>query len=191
MRRAGAVLAIALIGALATHAYGWSRPIDGGTIDETFDLVHEDFCGVPGLDVTDVGTVWIRYRVTTHGRLQVPYYAENIRESGVVTDPTTGRSVSFTVVTNGKDLHATDNGDGTFTIVAFGTGSYTVWSEDGKVLGRNPGQFREKILIDTKGTLHDLSDDQFLGRLEVLKESTGRTDDVCAATLAGLGVDVS
>lgn len=73
--------------------------------------------------------------------------------------------------------------------MAFGTGSYTVRSEDGKVLGRNPGQFREKVLIDTNGTPQDLSDDQFLGRLEVLKESTGRTDDVCAAMLAGLGVD--
>lgn len=189
MRKVVAVLGIALTGALATHSSGWSRPIEGGTVDETFYLVHEDFCGVPGLDVTDVGTVWIRYRVTTHGRLQVPYYAENIRESGVVTDPTTGRSVSFTIVTNGKDLHVTDNGDGTVTVVAFGTGNYTVRSEDGKVLGRNPGQFREKVLIDTNGTPQDLSDDQFLGRLEVLKESTGRTDDVCAAMLAGLGVD--
>lgn len=189
MRKVVAVLGIALTGALATHSSGWSRPIDGGTIDETFDLVHEDFCGVPGLDVTDVGTVRIRYRVATHGGLPFPYYAEHLRESGVVTDPTTGRSVSFTIVTNVKELQATDNGDGTFDVVAFGTGSYTVWSEDGKVLGRNPGQFREKVLIDTNGTPQDLSDDQFLGRLEVLKESTGRTDDVCAAILAGLGVD--
>lgn len=188
MRRVVTVVASALVGTLASSAIAAARPIDRGTIDDTFDLVHEDFCGVPGLDVRDVGTVWIRYRVTTHGRLQVPYYAENIRESGVVTDPTTGRSVAFTIVTNGRDLHITDNGDDTLTIVAFGTGSYTVWSEDGKILGRNPGQFREKILIDTKGT-PDPSDDVFVGQLEVLKPSTGRTDDVCAAMLEGLGVE--
>lgn len=187
MRRVATVVATALVGTLATSALAVARPVDGGTIDDTFALVHEDFCGVPGLDVTDVGTVHIRYRVTTHGRLQLAHYAENLREEGVVTDPATGRSVSFSVVTNGKDLHITDNGDGTLTIVAFGTGSYTVWGEDGKALGRNPGQLREKVLIDTLGTA-DPSDDVFLGQLEVLKPSTGRTDDVCAAMLEGLGV---
>ncbi|HWJ08400.1 MAG TPA: hypothetical protein VNS46_03435 [Nocardioides sp.] len=188
MRRLVAVLATALAGTVAVSATAASRPIDGGTVHDTFDLVQEDFCGVPGLDVTDVGTVRIRYRVTSRGRQQLSYYAENVRESGVVTDLRTGRTVSFTIVTNGKDLHVADNGDGTLTIVGFGTGSYTVRSADGGILGRNPGQFRDSILIDTRGT-PDPSDDVFLGQLEVLKASTGRNDDVCAAMLAGLGVE--
>ena len=75
-----------------------------------------------------------------------------------------------------------------WTIVTFGTGNFTLYGADGKAIARNPGQFRERILIDYGGTPYDLSDDEFVRPLGVVKESTGRTDDLCAAMIDGLGV---
>lgn len=58
--------------------------------------------------------------------------------------------------------------------------------EDGKALGRDPGQIRFKILIDTAGTPSDPSDDEFLAFLGVVKGSTGRSDDFCATAVPAL-----
>jgi hypothetical protein len=182
------VSAVALLNALMLTAPADAKPIERGTINDTYDLVHDDFCGVPGLTVSDRGRVQIRFRINTHGRSQLPYYAENVREDGTVTSPTTGRTITYSIVTNGKDLHVADNRDGTVTIIGFATGNYTVWGDEGRALGRNPGQFRDKVLIDRNGTPFDFSDDEFLGQLEVIKPSTGRSDDICQAMLSGLGV---
>ena len=46
-----------------------------------------------------------------------------------------------------------------------------------------PGQVRSKLLFDHAGTPTDPSDDEFLGFLGSVKESTDRTDDFCAAAL--------
>ena len=46
---------------------------------------------------------------------------------------------------------------------------------------------RFKILIDHGGTPTDPSDDEFLEFLGVVKESTGRSDDFCAAILEAIG----
>jgi hypothetical protein len=51
---------------------------------------------------------------------------------------------------------------------------------DGKALARNPGQVRFELLVDHGGTPTDPSDDEFLG---LVKGSTGRTDDFCAAVV--------
>jgi hypothetical protein len=182
------LLSSALSGVLVTAAPVDAKPVDRGTFTESYDLVHEDFCGVPGLTVSDVGSVRVRFRVNTHGRSENPGYAENLREEGTVTDISTGNLVTYTVVANSKDLHVSDNHDGTITVSSFGTGNFTVRDENGTALGRNPGQFRHQVLIDTNGTPDDFSDDELLDD-QVLKESTGRNDDVCAAFLEGLGVE--
>lgn len=54
-----------------------------------------------------------------------------------------------------------------------------LYGEDGKVIGRNPGQTRVEILVDHGGTPTDPRDDEFLEFLGVVKESTGRNDDFC------------
>jgi hypothetical protein len=83
-------------------------------------------------------------------------------------------------------LRITDNGDGTITILVLATGNAVLYGEDGKALARNPGQIRFEILIDTAGTPSDPSDDEFLAFLGVVKGSTGRSDDFCAAAVPAL-----
>jgi hypothetical protein len=142
-----------------------------------------------GLTVSDIGTIKVRFRVIAQGRRGFAHYAENLREQGTVTDLDAGNSTTYSIVANSKDLQVTDDHDGTISVTSFGTGNFTVAGADGKALGRNPGQARHKVvLIDTNGTPDDFSDDELLDD-EVLKESTGRNDDVCAAFLVGLGID--
>lgn len=81
-----------------------------------------------------------------------------------------------------KDLHVTDNGDGTLTIVVLATGNYTLYGEDGHAIARNAGQVRFEVLIDHNGTPGDPSDDSELD-FKVAKESTGRSDDACEAAV--------
>lgn len=184
--RTAALFAIAVITVASSPAS--AKLIQSGEVHDTYDYVHRDFCGMPGLSVSDKGTFDQTYRVRTRGREQVVYYSEHIQERGIVTHTQTGRWVSYFLIVNGKDLHVTDNRDGTVTTIGFGTGAYTVKSPDGKVIGRNPGQFRSEVLIDTNGTPFDGSDDKFLAELSIIKESTGRNDDLCAAFLTGLGL---
>ena len=54
-----------------------------------------------------------------------------------------------------------------------------------KAIGRNPGQFRFELLVDHGGTPTDPEDDVEL-EFQVLKESTGRSDDFCEVALAVL-----
>jgi hypothetical protein len=94
--------------------------------------------------------------------------------------------VTAVLIGNDKDLRVTDNGDGTLTVLVVATGNAVVYREDGKAIARNPGQTRFEILVDHGGTPTDPSDDEFLAFLGIVKESTGRTDDFCAAVVPAL-----
>jgi hypothetical protein len=58
-----------------------------------------------------------------------------------------------------------------------------VYGPDGKAIARNPGQVRVELLVDNGGTPTDPSDDGELEFVRVVKESTGRTEDFCAAAV--------
>jgi hypothetical protein len=53
------------------------------------------------------------------------------------------------------------------------------------VIGRDPGQIRVEFLVDHGGTPTDPSDDVFLAE-ELVKGSTGRSDDFCEAAVPAL-----
>lgn len=103
-----------------------------------------------------------------------------------MTNLATGSWVSVVNVVMSKDLRLTDNGDGTLTVVVFGTGNTVVSGSDGKAIARNPGQTRLEFVVDHGGTPADPSDDSFVEFLGLIKESTGRNDDLCAAMVAEL-----
>ena len=96
-----------------------------------------------------------------------------------------GKTVTLVNRANGKDLKLTDNGDGTLTAVTFGTGNTVLYGPDGKAIARNPGQSRFELLIDQRGTPTDPSDDELIS-IELVKGSTGRSDDICAAAIEAL-----
>jgi hypothetical protein len=60
-----------------------------------------------------------------------------------------------------------------------------LYDEDGKAIARNPGQIRIELIIDHGGTPTDPVDDAVLSE-EVVRGSTGRSDDFCEAAVAVL-----
>ncbi|HET6918828.1 MAG TPA: hypothetical protein VFI46_05095, partial [Jiangellaceae bacterium] len=97
-----------------------------------------------------------------------------------------GNAISGSFNTMQRALDATDNGDGTLTVLFLATGNSVTFGPDGKAIARNPGQIRFELLLDHNGTPTDPTDDEFLAFLGFVKESTGRTDDFCAAAVPAL-----
>jgi hypothetical protein len=139
-------------------------------IIEPIDFVAEDYCDVAGFDVQISGVFEAVLQIRTRRGLE--YFSEH--QSVTTTHSVDGRSISVVSKPFFKDLHIEDQGD-TLLITAFGTGPESVYGPDGKAIARNPGQFRFLVTID-KETGEELS-------FELIKESTGRNDDFCAAVL--------
>ena len=152
-------------------------------IDEQESIIEEDFCGVEGLTVRfDTSTVG-RVHAVPHGPDGLVYFGFNLKVTEVVTNIANGNFVTSVATVRDKDQRVTDNLDGTLTILVLATGNAVLYGEDGKAIARNPGQVRFELLVDHGGTPTDPSDDgepEFLG---VVKESTGRSDDLCEAAV--------
>ena len=143
-----------------------------------FDNVDENFCGVDGLTVEihdEVDAVF-------HPRVKkgLVYFADHFQiESSYTSD---AAFVTTRDVVHSKDLSVVDNGDGTLTIITFGTGNATVYGPDGKAIARNPGQVRFELVVDHGGTPGDPEDDELISET-LIKGSTGRNDDFCEAVV--------
>jgi hypothetical protein len=181
--RVAAVLTAAAV-AFAMAAPVTGAPLERGTFHDEFSFIDPDLCGA-GIEARIDGVVDGRFLVTRRGRDGLVYFMEHIHRTDTYTNLANGRTVTSKELTMQKDLHVTDNGDGTLTIVVFATGNYTLYGADGRAIARNPGQFRFQLLIDHNGTPGDPSDDLELA-FTVLKESTGRSDDACEAAVPAL-----
>lgn len=155
------------------------------TITEPLSGHFEDFCGVEGFTVDRTGTFESRLKIRTR-KSGLDYFLEHITTEETLTGVASGLSVHIHTAFIAKDLKVTDNGDGTLTIVQLLTGPSTLYGPNGKALARDPGQVRFLLVIDTNGTPADPSDD-FEVSSELIKGSTGRNDDYCAAIVAAIG----
>ena len=183
--RVGAVLAVcaAAVVVFAGIATGAGK-VFKETIHDEFEFVDDDFCGA-GLEVEVAVTLDIRVNVLARGPDQLVYFMQHFTETDVLTNLENGRSLRSVVKAIDKDLRVTDNGDGTLTVLILATGNATLYGENGKAIARNPGQIRVELLIDHGGTPNDPDDDVVLSE-EVVKGSTGRSDDICAAAVPAL-----
>jgi hypothetical protein len=127
----------------------------------------------------------IRVHAVAHGRDRLVYFLQHGTETDVLTNLENDKSVSSFARVIEKDLRVTDNGDGTLTVLILATGNAVLYDEDGKAIARNPGQIRLELLIDHGGTPNDPSDDEVLSE-ELVRGSTGRSDDFCEAAVAAL-----
>jgi hypothetical protein len=163
-----------------------AKVIERGSFHDEFTEQVQSFCDEAGLTVRQDVTVDGRYVIRSHGRDQLAYFQNHVRVHVVYTNVANDEYVTEKVSSLEKDLKVTDNGDGTLTILVLATGNAAVYNDNGKAIARNPGQFRYKVLIDHGGTPADPTDDKFVKFLGVAKESTGRTDDFCAAVMPAL-----
>jgi hypothetical protein len=182
--RLGALPALGLILA-ALAATADAQQVFRETIHDERDIVLEDYCGVPGLTVELASVIDIRVQIVPHGRARLAYFLQHGIVKEVLTNPATGKSLTSVAKVTEKDLRVTENGDGTLTVLDLSTGNAVLYGADGKAIARNPGQTRFELLIDDGGTPTDPSDDEVLGQ-EVVKESTGRSDDFCEAAVPAL-----
>ena len=185
-RRVGRLVVVltAAVVAVAVAAPVTAAPLEHGTFHDEFGFVDPDFCGA-GLEVQVDAVVDGRFLATRHGQDGLVYFSGRFHRTDTYTNLANGQTVTSDERTNQKDLHVTDNGDGTLTIIVLATGNYTVYGEDGHAIARNPGQVRFELLIDHGGTPGDPSDDLELD-FKVIKESTGRSDDACEAAVPAL-----
>jgi hypothetical protein len=180
------LLATALLAALVLAVPAQAEP--GRVFKETVHL--EDFTEIEGFCDTEM-TVRSHFvadltqTVMPRGRDGLIYFANRVTITETFTNVDNGKTVVSTVNAIEKDLRVTDNGDGTLTILVLATGNAVLYDSDGKAIGRNPGQFRFELLVDHGGTPSDPSDDTEIS-FEVVKESTGRTDDFCEVTVPAL-----
>ncbi len=180
-----AAMAIAVPISLAGAAS--ARVLERGTFHEEFRDRVNRFCDVRGFTVDRDATLDGRFMITSHGPDQLPYYHEHSTITEVVTSVASGDHVTRVERVLDKDHRVTDNGDGTLTVRVLATGNSVLYDSSGKAIARNPGQVRFEFLIDHGGTPQDPSDDEFLEFLGVVKGSTGRSDDFCAATIEAIG----
>ena len=184
--RLGAILALVTTAAVMFAAAATAGPgqVFRETIHEEFEFVDDNFCDA-GLSVEVAVVLDIRVQAVAHGRDRLVYFLQHGTETDVLTNLENGKSIrSFARVIE-KDLRVTDNGDGTLTVLILATGNAVPYGEDGKAIARNPGQIRVELLIDHGGTPNDPSDDELLAE-ELVKGSTGRSDDFCEAAVAAL-----
>ena len=123
--------------------------------------------------------------IMPRGRDGLIYFANRLSITETLTNVENDKFVVSTVTLIDKDLRVTDNGDGTLTILILSTGNAVVYNSDGKAIGRNPGQVRFELVVDHGGTPSDPSDDTEIS-FELVKGSTGRTDDFCEAVVPAL-----
>jgi hypothetical protein len=185
-RRLGAILAVGGVTAVVCATAANAGQASHESIHDEGTVVLEDFCDVPGLDVDLDFTLDLRIQGVQRGPDRFAYFLSHGKRTETITNPATGRSVATRSGVIEKDLRITDNGDGTLTVLVLATGNATVYGADGKAIARNPGQVRFELLVDTGGTPSDPSDDEVIERLETVKESTGRSDDFCAAVVPAL-----
>ena len=154
------------------------------TFHDEFTDVDDNFCD-EGLNVQIDTVVDGRALVRTRGPEALVYFTEHLRVTNTFTNLDNDATIHAVDRVVFKDLKVIDNGDGTLTVVVLGTGNATLYGADGKAIARNPGQIRFELLIDHGGTPADPEDDVELD-FQLIKESTGRTDDFCAAAVPAL-----
>jgi hypothetical protein len=185
LRRGSAVLvSLLVLCGLSTAVAAAAGPLLKERFHDEGTFVDEDFCGA-GLTVDGTFVVDGSVLVVPHGPDGLQYFLEHVKVTVVYTNRANSKTVTFDVTRVNKDLRVTDNGDGTLTILALATGNDVYYGPEGNVIGRNPGQVRLEIVVDHSGTPTDPSDDVFLAE-ELVKGSTGRSDDFCEAAVPAL-----
>jgi hypothetical protein len=155
--------------------------IESDRFHEEFSGVNDDFCGVSGWAVAFDGSTDGRFQVRTQGRDGLVYVMDQFRTIISFTDVATGQTATHiephTII---KDLHVTENPDGTLTIIVLGTGGGRLVGEEGTPIAKFSGQVRWRIVYDP-ATDTELSN-------EVIFGSTGTNDDTCVELMEHWGV---
>lgn len=121
--------------------------------------------------------MYVNFVLNKRGSSPFPHFHKTVRGTIAWTNLNTGGT--FTQVFGGNSLDQTivDNGDGTFTSTVFTAGGARYYDQNGKLVLKDPGQFRFAIDVDYNGTPGNPDDDQEAAdSFRVVRDSTGRND---------------
>jgi hypothetical protein len=167
------LVAVAMTAALmATGAQ--ATQVEHARIDHQWSYVREDFCGdlTVLLEGNDRGSLVAR----TSGQSGLARYTVNHHGGSMITNLATEKAFKFRWNYLEQDLRATDNGDGTATVISQIPGPEKIYGPDGQVVSFNGGTMRLRLTIDLAGTPSDPSDDSVVGE-EVLSSNGGPAQD--------------
>jgi hypothetical protein len=185
-------VSVAVLASMAICSVGVIAPVSAApskweTDHTEYGDLSEDFCGVSGLTVQLEGVADGRFRATEHGSDGVAYYFDFEDVTETYTNVATGDFVTVIYSFRNVDLHVTDNGDGTQTILVQGSGNFYYYNEDGQLIGHDAGLSRFEVLFDDAGTPTDRSDDVFLDFLGFVKDVGTPGGDFCATVVQAIG----
>jgi hypothetical protein len=184
MRAGSAFLITGLViaGSVLASTPATAQPIDKGHFHDVSTSDVYDCNGTPAQDSVDVSGNFV---FNQRGSSPFPYYRESVHGTVVTTNLDNGGTFTNVFTANSRDHTIVDNGDGTITITEFASGGSRFYDTNGKLVLRDPGQFRFAFDIDYMGTPGDPSDDvEVPDSFRVVRDSTGRNDtagrDFCA-----------
>jgi hypothetical protein len=184
MRAGSAFLITGLViaGTVLASTPATAQPIDKGHFHDVSTSDVYDCNGTPAQDSVDVSGNFV---FNQRGSSPFPYYRESVHGTVVTTNLDNGGTFTNVFTANSRDHTIVDNGDGTITITEFASGGSRFYDTNGKLVLRDPGQFRFAFDIDYMGTPGDPSDDvEVPDSFRVVRDSTGRNDtagrDFCA-----------
>jgi hypothetical protein len=184
MRAGSAFLITGLViaGTVLASTPATAQPIDKGHFHDVSTSDVYDCNGTPAQDSVDVSGNFV---FNQRGSSPFPYYRESVHGTVVTTNLDNGGTFTNVFTANSRDHTIVDNGDGTITITEFASGGSRFYDTNGKLVLRDPGQFRFAFDIDYMGTPGDPSDDVDVpDSFRVVRDSTGRNDtagrDFCA-----------
>jgi len=184
MRAGSAFLITGLViaGSVLASTPATAQPIDKGHFHDVSTSDVYDCNGTPAQDSVDVSGNFV---FNQRGSSPFPYYRESVHGTVVTTNLDNGGTFTNVFTANSRDHTIVDNSDGTITITEFASGGSRFYDTNGKLVLRDPGQFRFAFDIDYMGTPGDPSDDvEVPDSFRVVRDSTGRNDtagrDFCA-----------
>jgi hypothetical protein len=181
-RAALLIAGLAIAGSVLASTPATAKPIDKGHFHDVFTSDVYDCDGTPAQDAVDVD---VNFTFNQRGSSPFPYYRESVHGTVVTTNLDTGGTFTDVFTNNSRDHTIVDNGDGTITITTFASGGSRFYDTNGKLVLRDPGQFRFAFDIDYNGTPGNPGDDvEVPDSFRVVRDSTGRNDlegrDFCA-----------
>lgn len=179
------IAGLAVASIISTSTSAVAQPIDQGHFHDVFTDDPYDCDGLPAQDSGDISGNFV---LNQRGSSPFPYYRESVHGTFVTTNLLTGGTFTQVFASVSQDHVITDNGDGTITIMVNSTGGWRAYDQFGKLVLKDPGNFRFSFDVDYGGTPGDPSDDTEVDdSFQVVRDSTGVNDtdgrDFCADVL--------
>jgi hypothetical protein len=148
-RSALLIAGLAITGSVLATTPATAKPIDKGHFHDVFT---GDVYDCDGTQAQDSGDVSGNFVFNQRGSSAFPYFRESVRGTIVTTNLENDGTYTNVFTANSRDHTIVDNGDGTITITTFASGGSRFYDTNGKLVLRDPGQFRFAFDIDYNGT---------------------------------------